>query len=96
MQARKIIDHIVLWLNDYCETAGLDGFVVGVSGGIDSAVTSLATRACGKSSVLTLPLTRDRMYPDDPSVGMKFDTNPGQASIVAVKSELASVPRKDA
>jgi len=36
----KIINHIAQWLKDYLEQSGQKGFVVGVSGGIDSAVTS--------------------------------------------------------
>ena len=38
--SKAVIDHIVSWLRDYAERAGVNGFVVGVSGGIDSAVTS--------------------------------------------------------
>lgn len=33
--------HIVSWLNSYCARSGMNGFIVGVSGGIDSAVTSI-------------------------------------------------------
>lgn len=40
MQVEKVTDHIVNWLKDYATNAGMKGFVVGVSGGIDSAVTS--------------------------------------------------------
>ena len=40
MQTEKVIDHIVNWLKDYATNARVNGFVVGVSGGIDSAVTS--------------------------------------------------------
>lgn len=40
MQTEKIVNHIVNWLKDYATNAGVNGFVVGVSGGIDSAVTS--------------------------------------------------------
>ncbi|WP_353780122.1 NAD(+) synthase [Winogradskyella sp. 3972H.M.0a.05] len=40
MQTEKVIDHIVSWLKDYATNARVNGFVVGVSGGIDSAVTS--------------------------------------------------------
>ena len=36
----KLIDHIVSWLKEYAQNARMDGFVVGISGGIDSAVTS--------------------------------------------------------
>jgi NAD+ synthase len=40
MNSEKVTNHIVNWLKDYAENAGIKGFVVGVSGGIDSAVTS--------------------------------------------------------
>lgn len=40
MQTEKIINHIVGWLGGYLKTSGQKGFVVGISGGIDSAVTS--------------------------------------------------------
>ena len=36
----KVIDHIVAWLKAYAKNAKMNGFVVGISGGIDSAVTS--------------------------------------------------------
>ena len=36
----KIVSHIVEWLKDYQRKSKMNGFVVGVSGGIDSAVTS--------------------------------------------------------
>jgi len=40
MKVEKVADHIVKWLKDYAQKAGVKGYVVGVSGGIDSAVTS--------------------------------------------------------
>ncbi len=40
MNSKKVIDHIVSWLKSYATEAGMNGFVIGVSGGIDSAVTS--------------------------------------------------------
>ena len=40
MNTDAVIQHIVQWLKDYAGQAGSSGFVVGVSGGIDSAVTS--------------------------------------------------------
>ena len=40
MQTEKVTDHIVNWLKSYAQNAGIKGFVIGVSGGIDSAVTS--------------------------------------------------------
>ena len=40
MQTEKVINHIVTWLNDYATNAKMKGFVIGISGGIDSAITS--------------------------------------------------------
>jgi len=40
MQTEKVVHHIVNWLKDYALKAKVNGFVVGISGGIDSAVTS--------------------------------------------------------
>ncbi|CAG5085745.1 NAD(+) synthase [Parvicella tangerina] len=52
MQTKKIIGHIVSWLDNYANRAGIDGFVVGVSGGIDSAVTSTLCAMTGKNVIL--------------------------------------------
>jgi len=35
----EVNEHIVNWLKTYAKNAKVNGFVVGVSGGIDSAVT---------------------------------------------------------
>jgi NAD+ synthase len=40
MKSEAVVEHIVKWLRNYAEEAGTKGFVVGVSGGVDSAVTS--------------------------------------------------------
>jgi NAD+ synthase len=40
MKKNKVITHIVNWLNNYCEESKQKGFIIGVSGGIDSALTS--------------------------------------------------------
>ena len=52
MQIDKINNHIVAWLDAYCEKAGLFGFIVGISGGIDSAVTSTLCAQTGKKVIL--------------------------------------------
>jgi len=51
MQTEKVIDHITNWLKEYANNANIAGFVVGVSGGIDSAVTS---SLCAKTGLKTL------------------------------------------
>ena len=51
MQTEKIVDHIVDWLKEYASNAKMNGFVVGISGGIDSAVVSAL---CAKTGMRTL------------------------------------------
>lgn len=51
METNKVIDHIVNWLKEYVENSKMDGFIVGISGGIDSAVTSTL---CAKTGFPTL------------------------------------------
>lgn len=40
LNAERTIDHITDWLREYCTANKQRGFVIGISGGIDSAVTS--------------------------------------------------------
>jgi NAD+ synthase len=40
MDFEKVNKHIVNWLKSYAENAKIEGFVIGISGGVDSAVTS--------------------------------------------------------
>ncbi|MCL8009026.1 NAD(+) synthase [Gelidibacter japonicus] len=47
MQTEKVIDHIVNWLKDYANNAKVNGFVIGISGGIDSSVTSMLCAKTG-------------------------------------------------
>jgi NAD+ synthase len=51
MNTEKVSNHIVKWLATYAEKANVQGFVVGISGGIDSAVTSTL---CAKTGLKTL------------------------------------------
>ena len=51
MNTPKVAEHIIQWLKDYANNAKVNGFVVGVSGGIDSAVTSTL---CAKTGLPTL------------------------------------------
>lgn len=51
MQTEKVVNHIVEWLKDYATAANMNGFVLGISGGVDSAVTSAL---CAKTGMRTL------------------------------------------
>jgi NAD+ synthase len=53
----KLQEFISTWLNDYLEKSTLKGFVIGVSGGIDSALTSILCAETGKKVILlNLPI----------------------------------------
>lgn len=51
MNTPKVAEHIVNWLKEYATNANVNGFVIGISGGIDSAVTSTL---CAKTGLPTL------------------------------------------
>lgn len=51
MQTEKVIDYVVNWLKDYAVRSGVNGFVVGISGGVDSAVVS---SLCARTGLRTL------------------------------------------
>ena len=53
MQIEKAALHIVNWLKSYAENAKVKGFIVGISGGIDSAVTSTL---CAKTGLKVICL----------------------------------------
>ncbi|WP_416190636.1 NAD(+) synthase [Neisseria sp. CCUG12390] len=52
MQSQAVVHHIVGWLKNYAATARAKGFVVGVSGGIDSAVVSTLAAETGLQVLL--------------------------------------------
>ena len=49
MNTTAVANHITKWLKSYADKANIKGFVVGVSGGIDSAVTSTLCAKTGLS-----------------------------------------------
>lgn len=49
-QLQQINNYIVTWLKNYATNAKVNGFVVGISGGIDSALTSTL---CAQTGLLT-------------------------------------------
>lgn len=51
MNTEKVKNHIVTWLKNYAEKTQIKGFVVGISGGVDSAVVSTL---CAETSLPTL------------------------------------------
>jgi len=52
-----LIEYISNWLNDYLSKSNLNGFVVGISGGVDSALTaSLCAKTGHKVLLLNMPI----------------------------------------
>lgn len=57
MQTEKVINHIVQWLKDYAEKARVKGYVIGVSGGVDSGVVSTLCAMTGlKLLAMEMPI----------------------------------------
>lgn len=78
---KEKIEKVATWLNDYCDNHGFKGFVLGLSGGIDSAVSlGLAVKAVGPDRIkcLSLPCAiesenrRDEDYQDAIMIAEKF------------------------
>ena len=57
MQVEKVTAYIVGWLKQYAQESKMDGFVIGVSGGVDSAVTSTLCAMTGlKTLCVEMPI----------------------------------------
>ena len=60
MNSHLVVKHIVNWLKTYAENAGVKGFILGISGGIDSAVTSALCAETGLELVcLEIPIHQE-------------------------------------
>jgi NAD+ synthase len=63
MQVEAVKEHIIKWLKSYSDSSFTNGFVIGISGGIDSAVTSTLCALTGKKVIaLNLPI---RQFKDE-------------------------------
>lgn len=69
MDYPKVIDYISDWLKSYAEKANCKGFIIGISGGIDSAVTSTL---CAKTGLQLMCLEMGiHQNPDEVNRGME-------------------------
>ncbi|HEX9980074.1 MAG TPA: NAD(+) synthase [Flavobacterium sp.] len=65
IQAEKVNDYIVNWLKDYAVNAKVSGFVVGISGGVDSAVTSALCAQTGLDTLcVEMPIHQAKSHID--------------------------------
>lgn len=61
MNRKAVINHIVNWLKEYTEKSATRGYIVGVSGGIDSALTSsLAAKTGFPVTLVEMPIYQSR------------------------------------
>jgi NAD+ synthase len=81
MKRKEVIEHIVGWLKSYSEKSNTAGFVIGISGGIDSAVTSTLCAMTGKRVIcLNMPIHQNKS---------EFDR--GQEHITWLQSKFPNV-----
>jgi NAD+ synthase len=61
MKKQEVVQHIANWLTNYCEQSKTNGFVIGISGGIDSALTSTLCAKTGKKVIcLNMPIHQQK------------------------------------
>ncbi|MFW9828511.1 MAG: NAD+ synthase [Candidatus Thorarchaeota archaeon] len=83
-----IISEIQYWIKEYVNSANMEGVVIGISGGIDSAVTTkLCVNALGKENVIGLSLPCSSIQ-DDINDAKQFAQNLG---IKFMKIELTNI-----
>ena len=59
----EITTFIVTWLKDYATKANVNGFIVGISGGVDSAVTSTLCAQTGLTTLcVEMPIHQDSTH----------------------------------
>jgi len=69
----KVTNHIINWLKDYIEKSNLNGFIVGVSGGIDSALTSTLCAKTGYPvKCLEMPIHQNEVQNSNSSIQIKW------------------------
>jgi NAD+ synthase len=90
MKKKQTVDHITKWLRHYCETSGMKGFVVGVSGGIDSALTSTLCAMTEKPTLLVeMPIHQAQSQVNRAQHHMEFLENRFE-QVSTVRVELTS------
>ncbi len=81
MNNKAVVTHIVNWLTAYCEKSRMNGFVIGISGGIDSALTSTLCALTGKQVIcLNMPIHQH-----------KAEYDRGQQHIQWLKSNYSNI-----
>ena len=91
MRYKKIEEYIVRWLSDYVSNSGTKGFVVGVSGGVDSAVTSTLCAKTGLPTlVINMPIHQKANQFDRSNEHIEWLTN-NFNNVKGIQSDLTKV-----
>jgi len=91
MNALKVKAHIVGWLKDYVSKSKTKGFVIGVSGGIDSAVTSALGAETGLPLLcVEMPIYQEKKQVDRAQQHISF-LKDNYNNVSSVETELTPV-----
>ncbi len=94
MKSSLVIEHIVKWILNYSKQSNTDGFVIGISGGIDSAVTStLAAKTGLKILCLEMPIYQDKKQVNRAKKHIKWLTK-NFNNVSSLEFELTEVFKK--
>jgi len=95
------VKNITKWLKEYLKISGAKGFVIGLSGGVDSsAVCGLAVDAAGKENVIGILLPSIVGYKDDvldgkrvaKHYGIKYIVHPIKETVSTIIKENKDMP----
>jgi len=91
MQTTSIISLISSWLKNYALSCKSDGFVIGISGGIDSAVTSVLAAKTGLPLIcLEMPIHQNREQVERGSKHIKW-LQENFSNVSSIQIELTSM-----
>ena len=91
MKQQEIINHIVNWLTHYSNNSKTEGFVIGISGGIDSALTSTLCALTGKKVIcLNMPIRQHATEYDRGSEHIRW-LKKNYANVSSAEVNLASI-----
>jgi NAD+ synthase len=88
MKNKEIINHIVNWVSNYCNESKQKGFIVGISGGIDSALTSTLCALTGKKVLLVSMPIRQRKEELDRAINHMKDLNSRFSNVELIEINL--------
>ncbi len=91
MDAVKVKDYIVDWLKSYAQESKSEGFVIGVSGGIDSAVTSTLGAETGLPLMcIEMPIYQENYQVERAQNHIEF-LKENYPNVTSVQTELTPV-----